>query len=328
MTDELKVAKILNGYAVAVVHVNDLPEYAESPDASDDGRLPKFVVHPHVEEVSKDDAVLFGYLERIHGGKTSLATDYPGVDAFANLTDHERMRDATVQLAENLAEQMARRNANRGIVFGAWYTLSDGTVAHGILKVDLNSDQRFHFATEGGSSWSLEKVSDILPPPKQDVAKYVIAPQPGGDASAGMLDATQGGRDKAANYLLNALGLRVPRTVRTRAQVATAAAEAGVSTPQIHERLQGIEDDMSTEQVFEQHFPEVSDETVARVIDADSPRPLPMVLADDDYKRVYKSVGRLTVEVSNSDVEVEQISDRELRVRLPEGAEPITTDFR
>lgn len=328
MPNETAIGEILNGYAVAVVYVDDLPEGTDPAEPDESGRLPKFVVHPHVEEIDVDDDVLLGYLNEIHGGRTSLPTSYPGSQAFASLVNDDEMRAATVQLAQDFAERMGRSNANRGIVFGARYTLPNGTESHGILKVDLNPDQRFHFATEGGDSWSLEQVSDILPPPKQDVAKYVISPQPGGDAEAGMLDATQGGRDRAADYLLNAVELTVPRATKTRAQVAIAAAEAGVHTATIHERLQEIDEDLPTTQVFSEHFPEVSEQAVEKVVDADSPRPMSTVVADDPYKRVYKSRGRMTLEVMMPDVDVQQVDDRELRIRLPVDAEPITVDYR
>lgn len=190
--------KIKSAAAAAIVTTANLPESLRALIEADQ----KFVVHPHVAKVSGSDTLLIGYLRMIYAGRRSLGAAYPS-GPYARLAAAGSLRAATTELAGALAEQMSRRNANPGILFGFLLGLETGDEAHGVIKADLDDEQRFHFQSTGGDTWSIDAVRELLPPPRAEYAKFAIAPQPLGDAAIGVHDVTNSA--SAADYFLGAL---------------------------------------------------------------------------------------------------------------------------
>ena len=313
-------ATILAGAAAAIVFVEDLPK-AERPD----GTAGKFAVHPHVEEVEPDDVALLGYIEEVYEQPRSLGTDYPGFNSFGLLADRDSLVKATREMATELARTMGKKRANRGILFGCKIELGDGTYSHGIIKVDLDKTQRFHFSEDATGGWSLDEVRDMLPPPKQNFAKYVIAPQPGGDSPAGVRDESKRS-DSAADYLLEAASLSVPLKQGTKARVGNEALHAGTPFERVHEVLSRVAEDTPTSEVFEQNFQEVPQDRV-EASKGSGTRPMPEVVADDPYVRIYETRHpKFKLEVG-PEVVVEELGTR-IIIQLPADAEEVQKRLR
>lgn len=312
--------RIIAGAAAAVVFVTDVDERLRPEDASD-----RFMVHPHVEDVSADDPALLGYLAEVYEQPTSIGAEYPSLLTFAELREAADVGEATRAMAEALARAMASKSANRGILFGCLLELADGSRAHGIIKVDLDQAVRFHFSADNTGGWSLDEVRDMLPPPKQNFAKYVIAPQPGGDRPAGIRDENSRA-DSAADYLLEAVGLVVPRLSGTKARVGNEALRSNVSVEAVHRGLSDVTEDTNTTDVFARHFDGVGDDAVARAAGSET-RPMPRVVADDPYVRVYETRRpKFKLEVG-PEVEVERQGNR-LIITLPADADDIEIRLR
>lgn len=283
----------------------------------------KFVVHPHVADVGADDALLRAYLRRIYTAKKSVEASAASNGDFDRLAKPSTVAPATKAIAEAMAEEMAKKNATPGILFG--FSLKvDGAKAHGIIKADLDDEQRFHFITNPNGEWSLGEVKDILPPPSIDYAKFAIAPQPGGTGSLGVLDVTQKGT--AADYFLSATLLQVPRVKGTKAAVAQVAARSGYDHDEIHERLQEITEDAPVADVIRDKFPDVPLAEVER-LEGSTARPMPTVIADDHYVRTYKTARPLFELRVDDDVTV-VVNGRVVTVTLPSGSDEIQRDIR
>src|SRR5260221_9035291 len=121
---------------------------------------------------------------------------------------------------------MSKKRANAGILFGFLIERSDSSKAHGLIKADLDHEQRFHMTTAADGVWSYSEVSELLPHPRTEFAKYVIAPQPNGVGKAGIRDTTT---DEGAAYFLAAVDLSDPKTRGTLAVVASLAFKAGIT---------------------------------------------------------------------------------------------------
>jgi hypothetical protein len=162
--------------AAAIVTAANLP--APLCDQIDTSK--KFVVHPYTAPVERDNPLLMGYLRSIYQGQQPVPTPYPAAAAFSQLTTAADVARATPSLAASLAESMSRKNANPGILFGFLLDLDDGTHAHGVIKADLDDEQRFHFVTEEDGAWTLSAVQDILPSLTQSSSSLPSpgAPQP------------------------------------------------------------------------------------------------------------------------------------------------------
>ena len=92
--------EVVQAVAAAVVSSSGLPANvaAQIPDASQ-----KFVVHPHLASVDKNDKLLSGYLRNIYTDRPALQTAYPGLTAFKYLTATRTLQKATKTIAEALA---------------------------------------------------------------------------------------------------------------------------------------------------------------------------------------------------------------------------------
>lgn len=321
MTEQIAPKRVLAAAAAAVVYLEDLPE-GQPPEEETSGST-RFAVHPHIEPVADDDPVLLGYLAAIYANDTSVPSEYPDSPDFRALEDKDRIKEATRALASELAEKMGRKNAARGIVFGCLFETADGTVAHGIVKVDLDASQRFHFSRQPGEGWSLEEVRDILPPPKRHYAKFVIAPQPGGDGAIGVRD-ENANKESAAEYVLEAFGITVPKTSGTKSRVGVHALRSGESIEKVHEVLQEVTEDRPTEDVLAK-FGKKSQEHADRVKGAGR-RPMPEVKADDPYLRIFRSRDPHLLVEAGPEVTVTREGANKLIIELSRGE--ISPDLR
>ncbi|MCA1695880.1 MAG: hypothetical protein LC749_14745 [Actinobacteria bacterium] len=283
----------------------------------------KFVVHPHVAIVSTNDALLHGYLRSIYSTRKPLETAYPAAAAFAKLKVANSVEQCTRTLAQALVETMGKKNANPGILFGFMIGV-DGQEAHGVIKADLDDEQRFHFESSASNTWTLSAVRDILPPPKTEYAKFVIAPQPTGTGAAGVRDMTD--TSAAADYFLEAVELVVPRTSGTQAAIAQAALEAGYTHEQVRSVFDGMEESTAVETVIQNDFPKIPQKRQARLIGT-AARPMREVRKNDPYLRVYRTTRPRFELVVDDQVEV-QVEGRRIIVTLPQDSEPLIQQTR
>ena len=283
----------------------------------------KFVVHPHVAVVGTQDKLLNGYLRSIYTDRPALQTAYPGLDAFAKLKSQKTLQQATRAIAEALAVEMSKKHANPGILFGFILKRSDGSTPHGVIKADLDEEARFHMVVDPQGQWTWDEVSESLPPPRTQFAKFAIAPQPGGVGATGIRDAVE--NEAAAAYFLSALGLSVPKTSGTQARMASIALKAGYSMDEITITLAGLDEDSSVDDVVRDYFPNVPDRERERLAGRPE-RPMPNVVAHDTFLRTYKTrTPRFELLVDHT-VDV-QIRGRVITVTLPPG-DPIVPGVR
>lgn len=282
----------------------------------------RYFVHAHVAEIRPGDAALASYINRIYSdlGRSTMRIEMPKSAAFRKLRSKDDVVSATRSAAEDLAAAMQPRRANPGIVFGFLLDLGGGRQAHGLIKADLDDEQRFFMAIADDDKWSIETVKDILPPPAQEFAKFAIAPNPAGAGAAGIRD-TQSGGDAAASYFLQSLGVIVPKTRDTQRDVANAAKRAGYDDDYTRRELAKITKDTPLDAVFERSFPDVSEEERNRVRGSDT-RPLIEVLADDPFLTTYSTRSpRFELKV-DATVRVD-VAGRTITVTLPEGHDEI-----
>lgn len=313
----MSTPKIVAAAAAAVLSTSSLT--TDEKSALNDAR---YFVHPHVTEIFAGDAALTSYIENIYNGrgKAPLRVDMPKSAAFRNLRSKNELVEATRAAADNLATAMQSRTANPGIVFGFLLEMEGRKRAHGLIKADLDDEQRFFMAITPDNEWSIKEVQDILPAPAQQFAKFAIAPNPSGVGAAGIHD-TQSGPDAAAGYFLESLGVVVPKTRNTQRDVANAAKRAGYEEGYTRTELNKITEDKPVEEVFDESFPDVSAEERSRVRGSDS-RPLSDVLADDPFLTTYSTTSpRFELKV-DSTVTV-AISGRTITITLPEGHDDI-----
>lgn len=307
--------KIIEATAVAIVSSGKLPdEVAALVDTSQ-----KFVVHPHVIHVPSDSPLLGGYLQTIYSRQRHLATGYPGSSSFANLGEAGKVDAATRRVAAAMALSMEKKRANPGILFGFLVELEDGTGAHGLIKADLEDELRFHYQTEPGGAWTLTAVSQMLPPPKTDWAKFAIAPQPNGEAAAGVRDISD--TISAADYFLEAVELVVPRTSGTQAAFAQVALQSGYSDMEVRRKLRGMKQDTPVEELAATGFPKIPERRVA-ALKGTPTRPMTVVLREDPYLRVY-STKRPRFELVVDDAVDVKVAGRVITVTLPADSDAI-----
>lgn len=306
---------VKSGAAAAIVTTANLTE-EQRATVADPSR--KFSVHPHIATITAGEALLRGYLEVIYTGeRVSLGAEYPTAGRFSQLASLTTVAEATRLLAEAMAEPMSARNANPGILFGFLLELADGSEAHGVIKADLDDEQRFHFRAGADNSWSIDEVRDILPPPRAKFAKFAIAPQPLGAGPVGVHDKTD--LSSAADYFLTALGLSVPRTKGTQAAVAREALAAGYSHTAVRNTMKTVTADTPVDDFVEEKFPEIPD-TRRATLRGSASRPMPVVREDDPYLMVYRTKNphfELVVDVS-VDVDVQ---GNVITITLPEGSD-------
>lgn len=275
----------------------------------------RFVLHPHVATVDPTDRLLLGYLRSIYTDRPALQTDYPAAPAFARLRSKQQLEAATKELASALAVEMSKKHANPGILFGFILKRSDGSEPHGVIKADLDQEERFHMVVDQNDQWSWDSVRELLPPPKTQFAKFAIAPQPGGVGPTGIRDLID--NEAAAAYFLAALGLVVPKTTGTQARVATVALKAGYGIDDITTAFKSLDADVPVTDFVTEHFPEVQPRELDRLVGRPE-RPMTTIKADDEFLRTYKTRSprfELTVDET---VDV-RIQGRTVTVRLPPG---------
>lgn len=241
----------------------------------------KFFVHAHVADAGSGQGVLSDYLNEIYTGKP-ISVSIPALPkspAFSRLQDASLVKDATVEIAEELRLGMEKVQANPGVVFGFRLRLDDDSHAFGIIKADIEADRRFYMDLTESSQWTIGEVEDLLPAPRAHYAKYVIAPEPRGTGLVGVHD-TQSQKSTAAAYLLKAIGATMPRTEGTKAMVARAAEDAGYSPRQIEQVLSDLSEDTPTVELVEQQFPEIEPPARERLRGTDE-RPMPVVRAEE-----------------------------------------------
>lgn len=304
--------------AAIVTSANLPPDLADKVDTSK-----KFVVHPHVSAVSTNDALLLGYLRSIYSTRQPLETTYPDAAAFRTLKAPESVEQSTRALAERLVDTMGKKNANPGILFG-FLIVVDGKEAHGVIKADLDDEQRFHFETSASNTWMLSAVRDILPPPKTDYAKFVIAPQPTGTGVAGVRDITD--TTAAADYFLEAVELVVPRTSGTQAVVAQAALDAGYTHAQVRSAFKELAESTPVETVIKELLPKIPEKRQARLVGT-AARPMKEVLKNDAYLRVYRTRKPRFELLVDDQVEV-KVEGRTITVTLPQHSDPVIEQTR
>ncbi|MDQ3573454.1 MAG: hypothetical protein M3404_00780 [Actinomycetota bacterium] len=311
--------KVVKAFAAAIVSFATLPEEIAAKAGTGDQ---KFVVHPHIGSVPTNDPLLLGYLRQIYASAPPLATDYPRGDLYKQLAGTGTLRSATKGLAANLSMEMSKKRANAGILFGFLLERSDGSKAHGVIKADLDHEQRFHMTTSADGAWSYSEVSELLPHPRTDFAKYVIAPQPNGVGKAGIRDTTT---EEGAAYFLAAVDLSVPKTRGTRAVVASVALKAGYALDEIKTVLDTITEPTPVTDVAREHFPRIPEKQAERLAGRPE-RPMPNVMPDDPFIRTFKT--RLPYfELSVDESVTVSINGRVVTVTLPPG-DPITPGTR
>jgi len=214
---------------------------------------------------------------------------------------------------------MSKRRANPGILFGFLLDIEGAGKAHGVIKADLDDEQRFHFQSTGEDTWSIDAVRELLPPPRTDYAKFAIAPQPAGDAQIGVHDVTNSAA--AADYFLGALGLTVPREHGTQALLAQAALEAGYPHDVVRATLSRITTDRDVEKFVTEAFPNIA-EKKRQALKGSANRPMPNIRANDPYISIYKTRNPHFLLEVDSSVEV-QVNGRVITVTLPEDSDSV-----
>ena len=218
---------------------------------------------------------------------------------------------------------MSEKNANPGVLFGFILRRSDGSQPHGVIKADLDEEERFHMVVTTDGQWTWDAVSELLPPPRTQFAKFAIAPQPGGVGATGIRDIVD--NEAAAAYFLTALKLSVPKTTGTQARVATLALKAGYGGERIDEAFAGLTAEVTVEDFVHEHFPEVPDKEVERLAGR-AERPMPMVMPRDSYLRVFRTRSPRFELVVDETVGV-RINGRVITITLPAG-DQIERSFR
>jgi hypothetical protein len=303
---------VVKAVAAAILTFGSLPANIAAQVLTTDQ---KFVVHPHVADVATNDRLLLSYLRSIYTSPPALQTAYPAAQAFAQLNSSDSLKSATRSLADALAVEMSRRNANAGILFGFILRRSDGSEPHGVIKADLDDEERFHMEVAADGSWTWDSVSDLLPHPRTEFAKFAIAPQPGGVGLAGIRDVVE--KDAAVAYFLAALKLSVPKTSGTQTRVAAAALKAGYTLGEITTAFRSLTTETPVEDFVREQFPRVPDTEVNR-LPGRPERPMLRVLPQDPFLRIYKTRRPRFQLIVDETVGVE-IAGRVITVRLPPG---------
>jgi hypothetical protein len=309
MPDSKTDISVVAAVAAAVVTAASMPAHATVQHDQ------KFVVHPHVTQVNPNDRLLLGYLRSIYSDRPALQAAYPSFSAFSHLQTKQQLRAATQEIATALAVEMSKKNANPGILFGFILKRSDGSKPHGVIKADLDQEERFHMVVDPSGQWTWDSVRELLPPPKTQFAKFAIAPQPGGVGPTGIRDITD--NEAAAAYFLAALGLVVPKTTGTQARVAAIALKAGYSLDAIDTAFKTISADTPVADFVEDHFPDVQPRERDRLVGRPE-RPMPNITAQDHYLRIFKTRSPRFELVVDETVGVD-IRGRTITVTLPPG---------
>lgn len=286
-------------------------------------RNQKFVVHPHIARVDAHDKLLGGYLHSIYTDRPALHTVYPQVAAFADLASYATVHKATGIIAEAMALEMSRKAANPGILFGFVLRRSDGSQPHGVIKADLDEEERFHMSVDEDGRWGWDAVSELLPPPRAKYAKFAIAPQPGGVGAAGIRDIVD--NEAAAAYFLAALSVVVPKTSGTQARVASVALKAGYALDEVRDAFEGLTNEVDIDVFVADNFPDIPEGEVQRLAGRPE-RPMPRVVPRDPFLRVYRTRSPRFELVVDETVSV-VINGRTVTVILPPG-DPIEPTVR
>ena len=311
------VPDIVAAAAAAILTTKYLPD-----EQKDDFPDQRYFVHNHIAPIGENEPALIRYLEDIYDPNTrlSIAVSTPSSSDFHGLREAAQVVEATRRIAEQLRRNMESKNANPGILFGFLLAIEDEMPAYGVVKADLEDHERYFLDMTSSSQWTIESVTDILPPPQAKYAKFAISPRPRATGQIGIRD-TQADPDTAANYFLSAIGVEIPRTSGTKLAVAQAAKRSGYDNQTIRHNLGNVVVDTPLERVMEDSFPDVSDQDRKR-LEGPPERPMTIVLADDPFLTTWytrETTFKLTVD---ENVEVD-INGRVVTVTLPEDHEPI-----
>lgn len=316
-----KTPRVVRAAAVAI-----LPTSSLSDEEREQIGGQRFMLHPHVAEVAPNEPALTTYLADIYDNDTKVALDAPAPTSaeFRALAVKDSVPEATRDVAEALRVAMEPKNANAGIVFGFLLTTEDRGPAYGIIKADLEDQQRFFMDVKVGDEWTISSVRELLPPPQTKYAKYVICPRPVLAGAAGIRD-VQAEAGSAASYLLSAIGIILPRSSGTKQAVATAAKRAGYDAIHVRRELSRVSTDSPIDDVIDRSFPDISPESRAS-LKGQPERPLHTVLADETFATTWFTRSPRFSLTADESVQV-QVSGRTVTVTLPEGHDPIDTKY-
>ena len=283
----------------------------------------RYFVHPHIARLSNDERALISYLEDIYSADRKAPIDAaipqgPNGEAFKRLNDPAKVAAVTAEIAERLQSAMESKAAKPGILFGFALELDGDQKGYGIIKADLEDDQRFFLEIGRNNTWSLSQVQDILPPPQTKFAKYAISPRPRQPGAVGIRD-TQAEPDSAADYFLHAAGLVVPRRSGTKRAVAHAAKRSGYDDRYIREILSDIKTDTPITEVIERSFGDIPDIRRER-LRGSVERPMNTVVANDPYYRKYYTRNPRFELIVDESINV-TIEGRTITVELPGSAD-------
>lgn len=290
----------------------------------------RYYVHPHVEVLSPDAPALLNYLGDVYSVDRKPPIDAPAPQGargvlFRQLSTTTGIVETLTCIALGLQQSMESKAANPGILFGFSLIVDDGTLGYGVIKADLEDDKRFFVdANRNDNTWSLSQVEDILPPPQTKYAKYAISPRPLRAGAVGIRD-SQAGKDSAASYFLQALGLIVSRRSGTQRAIATLARRSGHEAEYIEEVLSAVDQDISADELIRDRFSNISEQEREKLVETPE-RPMPIVYADDPYCRKYFTRHpRFELTVDRS-VRV-NVQDRTITVVLPPDADEVEDRF-
>ncbi len=289
----------------------------------------RFFVHPHVAELEPDESALASYLGDIYNSDRQVPIDVepPGGRngaTFKALAASDQVAAITGAIAEQLRIAMESKQAKPGILFGFSLQHQHGVDGYGVIKADLEEDERFFLSLATDETWSLGQVQDMLPPPQTKYAKYAISPRPRQPGAVGIRD-TQADPDSAADYFLNAVGLVVPRRKGTKLAVALAAKRHGHDDKYIREALTSVDEDRPVGEVLEEYFPDDA-ELMGEKLRGTQERPITTVVADDPFRRKYFTRDPRFELVVDEAVEV-TVEGRTITVILPEGADHVESSY-
>ena len=289
----------------------------------------RYFVHPHVATLRPDEAALASYLDDIYDARHAVPLDVASPvgssgETFMALAAAGDIASSTEAVAQKLCDAMQPKSAKPGILFGFALDLGGSKAGYGIVKADLEEEERFFLQIGEGETWSIGQVDELLPPPQTKYAKYAISPRPRAPGAVGIRD-NQADADSAADYFLAAVGLVVPRRRGTKYAVASAAKREGVGDATIRAALASVQTDTPVDDFVDEFFGDQAD-AIKGALPGTPERPLLSVVADDEYARKFWTQNPRFELIVDETVEV-TVSGRTVTVVLPDGADPVESAY-